>query len=94
MKPIHSLPILYNQEPCYEIELHSSFLGLADSMAELGLKNNSTLYHLNMMEKQKLLNLIVDGKKIYYQINCNYLNSLQKLLETMKKDPIGQLPQK
>ena len=39
MKPIHSLPILYNQEPCYEIELHSSFLGLADSMAELGLKN-------------------------------------------------------
>ena len=35
MKPIKELPILYNGVHCYNIELHDSFLGLADSMKEL-----------------------------------------------------------
>ena len=54
----------------------------AEIARELGLKNNSTLYHLNMMEKQKMLILMHDGKKIYYRINANYLSSLRTYIDT------------
>ena len=54
----------------------------AEIARELGLKNNSTLYHLNMMEKQKMLLLMHDGKKIYYRINSNYLSSLRTYIDT------------
>lgn len=39
MKPAHNLPILYNGEPCYNIELHHSFAGLADSLINLSVQN-------------------------------------------------------
>lgn len=35
MKPLKTLPILYNGTHCYNIELHNSFLGLGDSLKEL-----------------------------------------------------------
>lgn len=35
MKPLKTLPILYNGTHCYNIELHTSFDGLADSIKEL-----------------------------------------------------------
>ena len=54
----------------------------AEIARELGLKNNSTLYHLNMTEKQKMLLLMHDGKKIYYLINANYLSSLRTYIDT------------
>jgi len=38
MKPTHTLPIFYNGALCYNIELHGSFLGLANSLAELQLQ--------------------------------------------------------
>lgn len=50
----------------------------AEIARELGLKNNSTLYHLAMMEKQSLLREIPKGKKIFYYININYLKKLKK----------------
>lgn len=43
----------------------------------LGLKNNSTLYHLTMMEKQSLLSSHPIGKKIYYQIYTRYLDNIK-----------------
>lgn len=50
---------------------------------ELGLKNNSTLYHLSMMEKEGLIvseRFPKDGKRVFYRINCNYINSIKNLL--------------
>lgn len=38
MKPSKTLPILYNGEPCYNIELHHSFSGLAESLANLKIQ--------------------------------------------------------
>ena len=35
MKPLKTLPILYNGTHCYNIELQTSFEGLADSLKEL-----------------------------------------------------------
>ncbi|MBQ8039357.1 MAG: 3-dehydroquinate synthase [Lachnospiraceae bacterium] len=35
MKPLKTLPILYNGTHCYNIELHDSFLNLADSLSSL-----------------------------------------------------------
>lgn len=37
MKPLKQLPILYNGNHCYNIELHSSFDGLPESLQELQL---------------------------------------------------------
>ena len=37
MKPMRLLPIMYNGAHCYNIELQTSFAGLADSLAELQL---------------------------------------------------------
>lgn len=39
MKPLKTLPILYNGTHCYNIELQNSFLGLADSLKELQMLN-------------------------------------------------------
>ena len=39
MKPAQSLPILYNGEPRYNIELHHSFAGLTDALIRLQLQN-------------------------------------------------------
>ena len=35
MEPLKNLPILYNGVPCYNIELHNSFLGLTNALAKL-----------------------------------------------------------
>lgn len=54
----------------------------------LGLKNNSTLYHLSMMEREKLLRLEQTGKKIYYHINKKYLNSIKKYIDELKLENV------
>lgn len=48
---------------------------------KLGLKNNSTLYHLNMMEMEGLIKQIGTGKKKYYCINSTYLAQIKKLID-------------
>ncbi len=48
---------------------------------ELGLKNNSTLYHLNMLEKSGLTIHTKQGKFVYYSINSTYFNTLKKHIE-------------
>lgn len=53
----------------------------AEIAKELGLKNHSTLYHLNMMEHQQFIVNRPQGKKIYYRINRLYLNSLKKQID-------------
>lgn len=39
MTPKHTLPIIYNGKPCYNIEIHYSFAGLADSLTGLNMQN-------------------------------------------------------
>lgn len=60
----------------------------AEVAKALGLKNNSTLYHLTMMERQRLLVTYHGGKKIYYSINANYLDSIKKLISDIKLEII------
>lgn len=60
----------------------------AEVAKELGLKNNSTLYHLTMMEKQKLLRFVPKGKKIYYYINVHYLDNVRKLVDDLRMEII------
>jgi len=48
----------------------------------LGLKNNSTLYHLAMMEREGLLQQKATTKKIYYHINQHYLNQIKKQINS------------
>lgn len=48
----------------------------------LGLKNNSTLYHLNMMECEGLLDQRRERKKVYYYISPNYLNEIKNMIES------------
>lgn len=55
----------------------------AEIAKELGLKNNSTLYHLIMMEKQQLIIDRKQGKKILYRINKDYLNSVKNLIDNI-----------
>lgn len=56
----------------------------AEIAKALGLKNNSTLYHLTMMEKQSLLGLFSVGTKVYYHINVNYLDSIKEIINNIK----------
>ena len=55
----------------------------AEIAKNLGLKNHSTLYHLNMMFHQNLISCNKQGKKIYYHINPNYLNSIKKHVDNI-----------
>ncbi len=55
----------------------------AEIAKELGLKNNSTLYHLVMMENEKLLTYKKQGKKIVYSINIDYLEAIKKYLNNI-----------
>jgi len=55
----------------------------AEIAKKLGLKNNSTSYHLVMMETQKLIVNKKQGKKIIYSLNNNYLNSIRKLIDDL-----------
>jgi len=48
----------------------------------LGLKNNSTLYHLNMMECEGLLAQRRERKKVYYYINPSYLVEIKNLIDS------------
>ena len=55
----------------------------AEIAKKLGLKNNSTSYHLVMMEAQKLIVNKKQGKKIIYSLNSNYLISVRKLIDDL-----------
>lgn len=47
----------------------------------LGLKNNSTIYHLGMMTKIRLLDTRVEGNRIIYKINNEYLNGVKDFID-------------
>jgi len=53
----------------------------AEIARELGLKNNSTIYHLIMMYRQNILKTRTHGKKIYYRINAEFLKELTNYLK-------------
>ena len=62
MNALKNLPILYNGEHCYNIELHDSFLGLVNSLTELKMSGkrlcivtDSNVNALYGEEVQKLL---------------------------------------
>lgn len=64
MKPLKILPIEYNGEHCYNIELQNSFDGLAASISELGMQNrrlcivaDSNVDAIYGAEVQKLLEM-------------------------------------
>jgi len=48
----------------------------------LNLKNNSTLYHLGMMEREGLIKQTGTGKKKYYCINQGYLAQIKNLIDS------------
>lgn len=48
----------------------------------LNLKNNSTLYHLGMMEREGLIKQTGTGKKKFYCINQGYLAQIKKLIDS------------
>lgn len=58
----------------------------AEIAKALGLKNNSTLYHLTMMTKQNLLYCYSNGKKIFYRIYPHYLDSLKEYINMIKME--------
>ncbi len=77
--------ILYDETRLKILEMLSEKpMYCAEIAKKLGLKNNSTLYHLNMMEKQKLIIPSPTGKKLYYTININYIDSLKKHLDIIR----------
>lgn len=56
----------------------------AEIARKLGIKNNSTLYHLFMMENEGILTAEKKSnskKRIYYSINRRYIRSLKKILD-------------
>lgn len=53
----------------------------AEIAKELGLKNNSTIYHLGMMAKINLLDTRAEGNRIIYIINKEYLNNLKDFID-------------
>jgi len=55
----------------------------AEIARELGLKNNSTLYHLDMMGAQGLLSSNKDGKKRLYFINPHQINAIINHLNSL-----------
>jgi DNA-binding transcriptional ArsR family regulator len=61
----------------------------AEIAKELGLKNNSTIYHLSMMLTNKLLKTRLIGNKVMYKINDEYLNNIKKLInDILEKDAV------
>ena len=48
----------------------------AEIARELGLKNNSTLYHLRLMEQLSLILNKKHGRRVYYFINPHFINSV------------------
>jgi len=55
----------------------------AEIAKELGLKNNSVIYHLMMMKKCGLLMPRYCGKKVLYHLNTKYLLQLNNLINTL-----------
>lgn len=55
----------------------------AEIAKELGLKNNTVLYHLNMMQEEGIIFARPTWKKIYYYINDDYLDALKKEIDTL-----------
>ncbi len=55
----------------------------AEIAKELGLKNNSTLYHLEMMGTQGLLSSNKNGKKRLYFINPHQINAIINYLNIL-----------
>lgn len=55
----------------------------AEIARELGLKNNSTLYHMNMLQKQGLLQTRVEGHRTMYRLNAEYLRQLSDFAGSM-----------
>lgn len=53
----------------------------AEIARELSLKNNSTIYHLNMMAKQNMLSSRTQGKKIFYSLNVSFLTQFNNYLK-------------
>ncbi len=55
----------------------------AEIARELGLKNNSTIYHLNMLHSQKLLRKRTLGNKLLYRLNVDFLLTLDEYLRSI-----------
>lgn len=62
MKPLKKLPILYNGEHCYNIELHTSFSALCDCLKELQMSGKRlcivTDSNVNALYGEEVLNLL------------------------------------
>ncbi len=65
MKPLKLLPILYNGTHCYNIELQSSFSGLADSLKELQMSGRRLCIvadsNVDALYGEEVQNLLTDG---------------------------------
>jgi len=63
----------------------------AEIARELGLKNNSTIYHLNMMHQQNILKTRSQGKKIFYSLNIKFFIFVnQYLREIIEEENIRE----
>ncbi len=55
----------------------------AEIARELGLKNNSTIYHLNMLANQHILKKRMVGNKLLYRINMVFFLALDEHLKNI-----------